>query len=89
LFPWIFALILVLTIWPGVWLTDSMLRSYWDWYSATPWWSTYVWYMPLTVPFCPVAMRSALRKSRAAAAAEIPAILAKVAAAADGKITTT
>lgn len=84
LFPWAFALILVLTIWPGAWLTDSMLRTYWDWYSARAWWVTYAWYLPLTVPFCPMAMLSALRKSRDSAAAEIPAILDKIAAAIGG-----
>lgn len=86
LFPWIFGLILILTVWPGGWLTDSMIRSYWEWYSSTPWWSTYVWYLPLTVPFCPMAMHSALRKSRTSAAAEVPAILTKIAAATGGQI---
>jgi hypothetical protein len=86
LFPWVFALILVVSVWPGVWLTDSMIRTYWDWYSAAPWWITYAWYLPLTVPFCPVAMHSALRKSRASAAAEIPGILSKIAAATGGTI---
>lgn len=86
LFPWVFAVILVLTIWPGGWLTDSMIRSYWDWYSSRPWWVTYAWYMPLTVPFCPLAMRSALRKSRASARVEVAALAAKVAAATGGRI---
>ncbi len=85
LFPWAFALILALTIWPGGWLTDSMMRSYWDWYSAGPWWITYIWYMPLTVPFCPLAMRSALRKSRAAAAAEMPELIKKIVDATGGR----
>ena len=84
-FPWVFALILILTIWPGAWLTDSMLRTYWDWYSARPAWVTYAWYLPLTVPFCPMAMLSALRKSRASAAAEIPAIIDKIAMAIGGR----
>jgi len=86
LLPWVFALILASTIWPGAWLTDSMLRSYSNWYASRPDWVTYAWYLPLTVPFCPMAMLSALRKSRASGAAEIPPLLDMVAAAVGGRV---
>ncbi len=85
LLPWVFGLILGLSVWPGSWLTDSMLRSYSDWYGAQAWWITYAWYLPLTVPFCPMAMLSAVRKSRAAAAAEVGGLVERVAAAVNGR----
>jgi hypothetical protein len=43
--PLIFAAVIVLSIWPGVWLTDSMLRTYFSWYTIETWW----WYLPLTI----------------------------------------
>lgn len=43
--PLIFAVVIVLSIWPGVWLTDSMLRTYFSWYTIETWW----WYLPLTI----------------------------------------
>ena len=84
--PLVFAAIMILTIWPGSWLTDSMLRSYSDWYSARVWWVTYAWYLPLTVPFAPLALLSAIRKSRAAAASELPDILRRIAEAVGGRV---
>jgi len=61
--PVIFAVISLLSIWPGSWLTDSMLRSYFESYD----WNTYAWYIPLTalpLPWMFVRMR---KKSRAGA----------------------
>jgi len=43
--PAIFVAVTILTIWPGVWLTDSMLTTYFSWYTIPTWW----WYIPLTV----------------------------------------
>jgi hypothetical protein len=46
--PLIFAVVLVLTLWPGLPLTHSMLVTYFSWYR----WSeaiTAAWYVPLTV----------------------------------------
>ena len=79
LMPVVFAAVLVVTVWPGVWLTDSLLRTYSSWYMSLPDWSTYAWYLPLTVPFCPPAFLAAVRKSRAAAAMEAQELAAKVA----------
>lgn len=78
--PVVFAIMLVITIWPGVWLTDSLLRTYSSWYMSLPDWATYAWYLPLTVPFCPPAMLAALRRSRASAAAEAQELIDKLAA---------
>jgi hypothetical protein len=43
--PIIFAVISILSIWPGVWLTDSMIRTYVSSYDF----NTNLWYIPLTV----------------------------------------
>jgi hypothetical protein len=58
--PLVYAVVLVTTVWPGVWLTDSMLRSYFSGYSYKTW----MWYLPLTAPFVPWAMWAAWKKSR-------------------------
>jgi hypothetical protein len=61
--PAIFAIVAALSIWPGSWATDSMLRSYFDSYD----WNTYAWYIPLTVLPLPFAWRRMARRSRASA----------------------
>lgn len=64
--PLVFAVVILLSIWPGSWLTDSMLRSYFTWYNFASW-ITYAWYIPLTVvPLLWIIPRMA-RKSRQAA----------------------
>jgi hypothetical protein len=42
--------ILVLTVFPGMYLTDSMLSTYFEWYTIETWW----WYMPLVALMLPV-----------------------------------
>lgn len=70
--PAIFVVVIALTIWPGAWLTDSLLATYWGayggWTSELPW-LTYAWYLPLTVLPLPWAWRSLSRKSAAEAGA--------------------
>lgn len=64
LMPWVVGAVLVLTVWPGVWLTESMLASLapsWTWLWGTTWW----WYLPLTAPFVPWMMWRTLKQSRA------------------------
>jgi hypothetical protein len=63
--PAIFLAILIVSVWPGVVLTESMLASLlpgWGWLWRTTWY----WYLPLTVPFVPWLMWSTLKRSRAA-----------------------
>jgi hypothetical protein len=65
--PLIYAVVLVLTLWPGLPLTHSMLVTYFSWYR----WGagvTAAWYVPLSV--LPVLwwLPRAVRKSRAEAA---------------------
>jgi len=63
--PWIFAIILAVSVWPGVWLTDSMLRTYWTGYDFVTW----MWYLPLTILPIPWMWKRLLSKSRLAAGA--------------------
>lgn len=72
LMPTIFALTIAVSIWPGVWLTDSILGVYWSTYSrwsASMPWLTYAWYLPLTVLPLPWMWRSFANKSKAQALA--------------------
>lgn len=62
--PLIVLVALIATVWPGVVLTDSILRTYWASYDYRTW----MWYLPLTAPFVPLAMWSAWKKSDASGA---------------------
>lgn len=77
LFPAIYLIALVASVWPGVWLTDSLIRTYFTGYTF----NTYYWYLPLTVPFVPWGMWSAWKKSVHSARAEAHALVEKVRAA--------
>ncbi|QQS08529.1 MAG: hypothetical protein IPK69_11130 [Phycisphaerales bacterium] len=44
----IIALVTILSIWPGMWITDSMIRTYIPSYSVSMW-ITAAWYLPLFV----------------------------------------
>lgn len=77
--PFAFWIITLLTIWPGVWVTDSMLRLYFDAYRIETWW----WYLPLTILPIPWMWRTARRKSDAGAAAAAAEVISAIAAAVD------
>lgn len=72
--PWIFIASLALSIWPGVWLTDSMIRTYFPSYTWS-FWGTCAWYLPLTILPTPFAISSAFKKSRASAHTEALALI--------------
>ena len=64
--PLIFMGVLVVTIWPGLPLTDAFLLTF-RWYErlvSGPL-ATWMWYLPLTALPAPWIMRSSIRKSRA------------------------
>lgn len=72
---WGFAVALVLSIWPGVVLTEGLVASlipgsFWQW--------TWYWYMPLTVPFAPLAQWQAVKLSRVGVRAEAEATIEKL-----------
>lgn len=63
LLPATAVLIVIVTIWPGVWLTDSLLTTYFPGYDYATW----MWYLPLTVIPLPWAIRRMWRRSQTAA----------------------
>jgi hypothetical protein len=78
-----FAVVLVLSVWPGVVLTESLIASlipgsFWKW----TWW----WYVPLTVVSSPWAMWAAVKMSRAGVRAEAEATIAKIAGEIEGTV---
>lgn len=85
--PLIFALVLVLTVWPGLPITDGFMHTF-VWYerlmASAPWMDTWVWYLPLTAIPAPFAWRSAVRKSRASSLAHARETVERVAAALKG-----
>lgn len=78
--PWVYALVLLATVWPGVWVTDSMLRTYFSWYTIETWW----WYLPITVLPLPWMWSSFLRKSRAGADSSARELIAVIASGVGG-----
>lgn len=82
--PALFALVSIVSVWPGVWLTDSMLKVYFKGYD----WNTYLWYIPLTVlPLPWMAWRMWTRSNRSArehAAEKIPMLREAMLAAPQG-----
>lgn len=80
--PLIVLVTLIATVWPGVVLTDSLLRTYWTSYDFRTW----MWYLPLTAPFVPLAMRSALKRSRASAEPAADELIARVAEITGGRL---
>lgn len=56
---WIYAAITVLTIWPGMALTDSMLSTYFSGYHFQTW----MWYVPIVVLPTPVFAWLEVKKS--------------------------
>ena len=84
--PAIFAVVLVLAVWPGEPLTDSLLRTYFGFYNGWThpdvdgaWLRTWMWYYPLTVPSCFFAWRSSMKKTKASTSASAHEMLAKIA----------
>ena len=65
--PAIFGVVLLLSIWPGMPMTDSMLRTWSTWYDSLPSWATQAWYVPLMVLPLPWMWLSWVRSSRRAA----------------------
>jgi len=80
-FPTIVIVVMVLALWPGVWLTDSMLATYFSWYPNN-FWITAAWYLPLTLLCIPVLWKQ-FSKSEAGCASETAELLKKIAAATD------
>lgn len=78
--PVIFAIVLVLTVWPGVWFTDQMIPGQWGWIPT--WW----WYLPITVIPLPWVWIKLMKKSKTGAGISAHEVLTKVAAEVEGTI---
>ena len=67
--PVVFLIVLVFTIWPGLPVTDSLLVTYFRWYErlVDGWFSTWMWYLPLTVLPAPWMWKGWMDKSRSSA----------------------
>lgn len=62
--PAIMIAVFILTVQPGLWLTDSMLKVYFSWYRIETWW----WYLPLVLLSAPVMWKQFKKSERTAAA---------------------
>lgn len=78
--PWTFGIITATTVWPGVWLTDELLLTYFQWYDYITW----MWYLPITIVPLPWMVRSIMRKSEAAAIESANELIERICAAIDG-----
>jgi hypothetical protein len=83
--PAIYAIVLAITVWPGVVFTDSLLNTWFGWY-PNAWWFTWAWYIPLTLFPIPWIWRSVARKSRASALGHAYEQIEKLAATMDGEL---
>ncbi len=83
--PSIFIAVTISTIWPGVWLTDSLLKTY---FPSYPWWGvqTWMWYLPLTIVPLPWMAKSIWGKSEAMAHDSAHRAIRKIAAETGGRI---
>lgn len=69
--PMIAIALVVLTFFPGLYLTDSMLTTYFEWYTIQTWW----WYVPMAILMIPVLWKQ-YKASGEAARAEATRIAA-------------
>lgn len=83
--PLIYALVITLSIWPGVWLTHSMLITYFSWYKLTMT-GTCAWYLPLTILPLPWMYKKQFVGSRAAALADATDLIQKLATELDARV---
>ncbi|MCA9282702.1 MAG: hypothetical protein KDA30_11735 [Phycisphaerales bacterium] len=67
--PTIMIVVFLFTIWPGVWLTDSLMVTYFSWYPRKMW-VTVAWYVPLCLLALP-ALWKQWKKSCVIAAGEL------------------
>ena len=82
--PAIFIVVLLFTIWPGVYFMDELVAQF----LPSLWrpWVTYYWYLPITVIPIPWIWRGLMRRSRAALEQSSAQAIAKIAAEVDGQV---
>ena len=81
--PIIWAVVLAVTVWPGLPLTDDILATYSDWYAANveTWW----WYMPLMILSIPGVWKLWTRSAKEAHASALE-MIGKIAAETGGNV---
>jgi len=67
----------LLSIWPGVMLTDALIPSSWGW------WPTWTWYLPMAILPLPYFLPRMWKKSRAASESHLREQLERIATASD------
>ena len=82
--PIVVIVVLVFTLWPGVWLTDSILSTWFSWYRLGIWWTS-AWYIPLTLLAVP-AFWAQFRKSERESWEDAHKAIAKIAKIGDGEV---
>lgn len=82
LLPWIFAVLLIVSIWPGIVLVDHLIPGDWGW------WPTWWWYLPLTIIPTPFTWQWAMKKTDATTYASSQETLAAIAKEVGGRIET-
>lgn len=83
--PIIYAIVIALSIWPGVWLTHSMLITYFSWYKLSML-GTCAWYLPLTILPLPWMYKKQFVGSRVAATADAAELIQKIAPDLDARV---
>jgi hypothetical protein len=77
--PIVLIVSIVLSIWPGVMLTDSLIPGAWGW------WPTWTWYMPLVILPLPYFLPKMWKKSRAESESHLLEQIERIAAHTDCK----
>jgi hypothetical protein len=78
--PWVFVVILIATVWPGVHFMDGLIPASWGWIPT--WW----WYMPVTALPLPWVWKGLMRKSRATIRAAAEEAIGKIAGETGGRV---
>ena len=82
--PIVVIAVLIFTIWPGVWFTDSILSTWFNWYRMGFWW-TCAWYIPLTL-LAVTAFWANFKKSERESWADAQKAIGKIAKIGDGEV---
>lgn len=75
--PWIMGVTLALAAGPGLWLTQSMMETYFEWYRLSLGW-TAAWYLGLTLGPIPLMVPGMVRRSRREARAHAEELIGRI-----------
>jgi hypothetical protein len=86
--PALFVVVLIATVWPGIYFVDRLIPGEWGWIPQIgTWWpGTWWWYIPITALPLPLLWRTLMRRSREGLAAALREALGKVAREVEGRI---